>query len=147
MSDDMIQKRFVEETQENLEVLEEGFIELEKSPDNKEWIDSVFRAMHTIKGGAGLMGFEVISEVAHHLENVLDQVRDGTCPYTEEIASAMFRGYDILKQMIDQGDLEGEMLQVKNIVNESMKKLSSTKCEGSIESNVTDINGAKQKIL
>lgn len=125
MSDDMIQT-FLEETQENLDVLEEGFIELEKSPDNQEWIDAVFRAMHTIKGGAGLMGFEVISEVAHHLENVLDDVRGGATSYSDVMATVMLRGYDILKQMVEQGDLEGVLVQEDiQLLVEQIKDLSA----------------------
>jgi two-component system chemotaxis sensor kinase CheA len=125
MSDDMIQT-FLEETGENLEVLEEGFIELEKSADNQEWIDSVFRAIHTIKGGAGLMGFEVISEIAHHLENVLDQVREGSSDYTDQVATAMLSGYDLLKQMIDQGDLDGSTVQDEiKALNALMKELAT----------------------
>ncbi|WNF35856.1 chemotaxis protein CheA [Bacillaceae bacterium IKA-2] len=125
MSDDMIQT-FLEETQENLDVLEEGFIELEKDPDNKDWMDSVFRAIHTIKGGAGLMGFEVISGIAHHLENVLDQIREGSSSYSDEVASAMLQGYDLLKQMIDQGDLDGSSVQDEiNALDVMIKELET----------------------
>ena len=116
---------FLEETMENLEVLEEGFIELEKSPEDKEWIDSVFRAMHTIKGGAGLMGFEAISEIAHQLENVLDQVRDGSSAYTDDVATAMFQGYDLLKKMVAEGDLDGKNVQEKKeALNSIIRDLS-----------------------
>ena len=132
MSDDMIET-FLEETMENLEVLEEGFIELEKSPEDKEWVDSVFRAMHTIKGGAGLMGFEAISEIAHHLENVLDQIREGSSSYSDEVANAMFRGYDLLKQMVSDGDLEGSTVQGKmNDLKELISDLSLELNEGTI---------------
>ena len=101
----------VQETKENLEVMEEGLLELEKDPTNDEVINSVFRAMHTIKGGAGLMGLDEMSKLAHVLENVLDDVREKKLEFTEEISSNLFTGYDLLQQMINEGDLHGESIK------------------------------------
>lgn len=113
---------FIEETKENLEVMESGLLELEKDPNNEEIIHSIFRAMHTVKGGAGLMGLEEMSNLAHALENVLDKIREKTMELTEDITAQLFKGYDLLQKMIYDGDLHGE--SIKDQIDEVKKGLN-----------------------
>ncbi len=108
--EDML-KIFIEETEENLQSLEEGLLELEDNPGDMGLIDLVFRAMHTIKGGAGLMGFTQISQAAHHLENILDQIRQSGEGMPREVFSLMFAGLDVLRQLLESGDPEGTAYQ------------------------------------
>mgnify|MGYP001249727799 CR=1 FL=1 len=121
--DEMIET-FIEETKDNLEVMEEGLLELEKNPDDIEVINSVFRAMHTIKGGAGLMGLEEMSNLAHVLENVLDDMREKKTAFTEEISSILFNGYDLLQKMVIDGDLHGET--IRDDIEELKNKLQAS---------------------
>ncbi|MCK8824816.1 chemotaxis protein CheA [Fuchsiella alkaliacetigena] len=110
MTDESLVQTFIEETEENLEVLETGLLELEKKPQNQELIDEVFRAMHSIKGGAGLVGLTKISDISHYLENILEEVRQANIKATEEVFTLLFSGTDLLRQMVQNNDLRGENL-------------------------------------
>lgn len=112
MDDDLIMT-FLEESTENLQTIEEGLLELEKEPANRELINVVFRAMHTLKGGAGLVGLTGVTEVAHHLESVLEKIRQSGEGLSEEIFNLLLDGTDIIKQMLENKDFTGESLQEK----------------------------------
>lgn len=64
-------EEFVVEAKEHLDNLEQILLELEKDPENSDLINSAFRSMHTIKGGAGFLGLSAIVETAHKAEDVL----------------------------------------------------------------------------
>lgn len=109
MADELLEM-FLEETAENLQYMEEGLLELETNPGDPETINNIFRAMHTIKGGAGLVGLQTISELSHKVENLLDDVRQSKLQMDDNIFRIMFSGGDILKKMLTTGDFEGEQL-------------------------------------
>jgi chemosensory pili system protein ChpA (sensor histidine kinase/response regulator) len=68
---------FLMESEEHLETILNGLLVLEKDPDNWSIIDEMFRSAHTIKGSAAMVGFVNVSEVAHKLEDILDELRKG----------------------------------------------------------------------
>ena len=68
---------FLMESEEHLETILNGLIVLEKDPDNWSIIDEMFRSAHTVKGSASMVGFVNVSEVAHKLEDILDDFRKG----------------------------------------------------------------------
>ena len=78
---DDIQKALIEtfrsETSELLGELEDALLELEENPDDREMVDRVFRALHTIKGNGSMFGFDQISRFTHDIENIFELVRDG----------------------------------------------------------------------
>lgn len=83
IEDDQILQLYVEDSLDHLNGIESDLLAIESagsSPD-PEILNKVFRAAHSIKGGAGFMGMTVIRDLAHHLENVLSFVRDGTRPF------------------------------------------------------------------
>ncbi len=103
MIDDSMQEitnDFVQEALELLESLNENFIELEKQPDNKEILNTIFRAAHTVKGSAGFLGFQNIVELAHAAENILNRLRQGEISLTSEMTDYLLKAMDILKTMI-----------------------------------------------
>ena len=73
--------QFRDETAENVRVLNEGLLALETlartDPERRPHIDAIFRAMHTIKGSARLLGFEAVGRLAHTCEHILGAVREG----------------------------------------------------------------------
>ncbi|MDA8157565.1 MAG: Hpt domain-containing protein, partial [Deltaproteobacteria bacterium] len=91
---------FIQEALELLESLNENFIELEKQPDNKEILNTIFRAAHTVKGSAGFLGFQNIVELAHSAENILNKLRQGEISLTSEMTDELLKTMDILKSMI-----------------------------------------------
>lgn len=68
---------FVQESEELLEQMEDALLAMEEAPDDEEHLNSVFRAMHTIKGAAGIFGFDFIVSFTHPVETVMDHVRAG----------------------------------------------------------------------
>ncbi len=91
---------FVQEALELLESLNENFIELEKDPGNKDLLNTIFRAAHTIKGSAGFLGFQSIVELAHSAENILNKLRQGEIFLTPNMMDCLLGAMDILKAMI-----------------------------------------------
>jgi chemotaxis protein histidine kinase CheA len=69
---------FLMESEEHMETILNGLLILDQDPNNWSIIDEMFRSAHTIKGSAAMVGFINISEVAHTLENTLDELRKGT---------------------------------------------------------------------
>ncbi len=92
---------FVSEGKELLEDMESALLGLEKRPNDPDLINQVFRAAHTIKGSAGLFGFDDIINFTHVLENVLDNVRDCLIPINEDIITIFMQCKDQINKYID----------------------------------------------
>lgn len=91
---------FFEEAAENLTGLEEGLLQLESRPDDAELINGIFRAAHSIKGTGGAMGFTDVAQFTHHLETVLDYMRQGKLLPTADRVQLMLKATDALSSMI-----------------------------------------------
>lgn len=101
---DDLTREFLIESQEAVDDLDNDLIVLDESPGDKPTIDRVFRALHTIKGVAGCLGFETLEGVTHSAENLLMQVRDGLRPMTGAIIGLLFDVIDAIRGML--GDIE-----------------------------------------
>jgi two-component system chemotaxis sensor kinase CheA len=93
-------KDFLEEAADLLENANESILKAESEGDS-ELFNAVFRNIHTIKGSAGGFGFDNMSEFSHHLESLLDKLRNGTISIDGDITDLLLRGVDILFEMID----------------------------------------------
>ena len=91
---------FIQEALELLDSLNENFIELEKNPEDKEILNTIFRAAHTVKGSAGFLGFQNIVELAHSAENILNKLRQGEITLTSEMTDYLLKTMDVLRSMI-----------------------------------------------
>src|SRR5208283_2397056 len=89
------------EAGDHLQNLNKGLLSLEKNPSDTAMIDELFRAAHTLKGSAAMMGFQGISDVAHKAEDMLGQFRAGTIPICKDSLNFLFDGVDAVKLMID----------------------------------------------
>ncbi|MFZ5793167.1 MAG: chemotaxis protein CheA [Pseudomonadota bacterium] len=98
MSDEMdeIQGIFFEECAEGLAVAEQGLSAMRAGDLSSETIAGVFRAVHSIKGGAGAFGHAALTAFAHRFENVMDEVRAGRIPATPGVTDVMLSAFDIL---------------------------------------------------
>ncbi len=90
---------FFEESFEGLDAMESGLLTLEDSAD-KETINTIFRAAHSIKGGAGTFGFMEISEFTHSVETLLDEMRNGTRGVTPDAVQVLLQSVDVIREMI-----------------------------------------------
>lgn len=89
---------FLREMEELLEALDQGLLELESAAEG-DVVDRLFRAAHTLKGNAGMVGFTQAVSLTHVLENVLDRLRSGALSNTPEVVNALFLGVDALRIM------------------------------------------------
>jgi len=91
-----IRQGFFQECEELLLAMEEGLIVMEGGDADPETINAVFRAVHSIKGGAGAFGFDNLVGFAHKFETVLDHVRSGTLACEAECIKVLLRAGDVL---------------------------------------------------
>ncbi|GMT42364.1 MAG: chemotaxis protein A [bacterium] len=98
---DEIVNDFVTETDELIEFLDNDLIALEKSPGDLELINKIFRAVHTVKGAAGFLGFDKMVDVVHHAEGVLNKCRQGQLEVTPQINDVILKAVDTLKVILD----------------------------------------------
>ena len=98
--DEEVLKDFITEAKENLERLDEEFVELEQNPEDKELLSSIFRTIHTIKGTAGFFGFKTLEAIAHFAEDILSKLRDGLVIADEETIDVLLKAVDYIKAII-----------------------------------------------
>src|SRR5882672_2612913 len=111
MGDSDIVQDFLVESYENLDRLDRELVGLEKNPDDREALASVFRTIHTIKGTCGFLGFNKLEAVAHVGENLLTRLRDRQLTLNPEITTALLSMVDAVRQMlsgIEKSGQEGE---------------------------------------
>lgn len=92
---------FLAEALENFETINRLLTQLEKNSQDKNAINALFRITHTLKGNAAGMGYSNIADLAHVLEDLFGEMRDGKIIVTEEIFSTIFKGIDVLGHLID----------------------------------------------
>ncbi len=100
--DPEVSRDFVNESGDHLDNCITALLELEKSPDNLDCINLVFRGFHSIKGVAGFLNLGSVSKLSHSAEDLLDQIRSGKIAFDQEIANLLFEASDTLRAMIDQ---------------------------------------------
>ncbi len=92
---------FLQEAREHLDQADIHLLTLEAEPENAEAIAAVFRAFHTVKGGAGLLQMRAIQSLAHVAESLLDKVRQGTIRMEGPVIDLCFEAADGLKQLVE----------------------------------------------
>lgn len=93
---------FCTESQEHLQNIEQGVLVLEHKPDDADTLNTIFRAFHTFKGGAGLLNLLPIKELAHELETVLDLARTKKLTVDKGVIDLILAGGDTFKQFIEE---------------------------------------------
>jgi two-component system chemotaxis sensor kinase CheA len=91
-----IKVTFFQECEELLADLEGGLLAMQEGVGDIETVNAVFRAVHSIKGGAGAFGLEPLVRFAHVFETLLDAVRSNEVPSTVDLAAVMLRASDVL---------------------------------------------------
>jgi two-component system chemotaxis sensor kinase CheA len=101
-SDDLSQYRqvYIDECEEELEALVEAILKLEGDPRNADALNRAFRMLHSLKGSSGMMGFEVIGNLAHELEDRFERYRSGTDVLDRDTTTLMLQCVDFFKSFI-----------------------------------------------
>src|SRR5690348_5440656 len=92
---------FLPESREHLSACNQLLLEWERAPANPAPVGGLFRAVHTVKGMAATMGYARVTDLAHRAENLLDLVRRGARPATDDLLQLLFRARDALAQAVE----------------------------------------------
>jgi two-component system chemotaxis sensor kinase CheA len=149
-----ITEEFLVESYENLDRLDRDFVELEKNP-SKETLNSIFRAIHTIKGSCGFLGFAKLESVTHVGENLLSLLRDGQLKINALITDALLAMVDAVHAMLAAiestgSDGDGDYSALINTLGALQKspeavKPSGAKPEKTVSEATSGEPAAKQK--
>ncbi len=93
---------FIEEAKEHLEILETGLLELSAVVEDQERLNEMFRAAHSIKGGAAMLGYSSIQKIAHRLEDSFKILRENSVAADQKLESLFLKGYDVLQNLIEK---------------------------------------------
>jgi len=92
---------FLVESHENLDQLDRDLVELERTPDSRELLSSIFRTIHTIKGTSGFLAFNRLEALTHVGENLLSRLRDGKMVMTTHTAGALLTMVDTVRALLE----------------------------------------------
>ncbi len=112
-------KVFLEEAEEQLQLLDEEVIKLEKE-STEEGLAAIFRAAHTLKGSSAMIGYRAMSEVAHAMESMLDKLRNGVIVVTPEVVDSLLHSLDALRVLNEELiDAQGIEVDFESLVKEA----------------------------
>jgi len=95
-------KDFFAEAQSQVDVLEQNVLVLENDPGNKDAVDEIFRAAHTLKGGAATVQMFELSEFTHGVEDTLDEIRSGSVALSGPLVDVLLQSVDVIKAMLEE---------------------------------------------
>jgi len=101
-------KEFLVESAEGLDLLDRDLVKLERDPSSRELLAEVFRAVHTIKGTSGVLGYPKLEKVAHVGENLLSRMRDGKLMLNPAITSGLLAMVDALRRLLGEIEQNGK---------------------------------------
>ena len=93
---------FIEEAKEHLQTLEQGILQLAVSVKDTETVNEMFRAAHSVKGGAAMLGYTGIQKTAHRLEDSFKILKDNPVDVDQKLETLFLNGYDHLQDLIEQ---------------------------------------------
>ncbi|MCR4938845.1 MAG: chemotaxis protein CheA [Treponemataceae bacterium] len=150
---DKIAEVFLSEANDLLDKLEEYLLELEQNPDDMENISAVFRSMHTIKGSAGMFGFDAISRFTHEAETTFDEVRNGRVAVSSELITLTLQARDHIREMLDNKDNPSIAAESERLIQAFqvylLKHDKTNKSQADTEQHIpaaTEKNETKEKI-
>lgn len=136
---------FYAEAELQIETLEANILVLEKDPKNPDAVDEIFRAAHTLKGGAATVQMTELAEFTHLVEDALDEIRSGSVSVGESVVDVLLNSIDIVKQMLEMRK-EGEVFQEDvSPITEALQRILSGKGLDATPSSPSD-DGSQEPI-
>ncbi len=116
---------FTEESRELLEQMEHSLLCLEETPDNIDLINELFRAVHTLKGAAGLFGFDHVVEFTHQAENVMEKLRDQEIKVSDDLLTVLLECRDHSNTLVDKAlngnvELDRETMEKGHLLSDRL---------------------------
>ena len=112
MDNDALKNEFLVESFENLSSINEDLTLLEKTPDDKDLLNKVYRTVHTMKGSASFLGYKKLQDLTHSAENVLDELRESRLKLTPDIVDILLQSFDLCQNIlknIEKDSSEGDV--------------------------------------
>ena len=155
-----IVESFITETKEILDNLDTDLIEMEKSPDDSDLLNRVFRAFHTIKGTSGFLGLDKLTGVTHKCEDILNKLRKGEVKISSDLMDGVLAAYDTIKELLytienehaENLDVEDTIKILSSLIDEiegkpnkkSKKKVSKKKVNEPVAKKTKEIKTHKE---
>lgn len=92
---------FIEEAKEHLDTIEQGLVDLATTMADSERVNELFRAAHSVKGGAAMLGFDSIQRTAHHFEDCFKILKEHPVKIDQRLEDLFLEGFDTLKELIE----------------------------------------------
>src|SRR5208337_2710676 len=124
-----VKQTFVIEATELLQDMESALLRLEGAPDDEETINALFRAAHTIKGSAGIVGVESVEKFTHKVESLMEKVRQGEIRITGDLIGLLLKCRDHIANLVelaslgDDNALSAEMQSVERSLLDQLSGL------------------------
>ena len=141
MQDESLLQTFRSEVSERIASLQAGLLQLEETPDNPDVMNAIFRDAHTIKGSAKMMGFVAIKELAHRMEDVLGDVKDGRLALGPSLADILLHSSDQIVALLDSLDRPDE---IPNAARALIRALEEARIRGGSARNTQRLGEARE---
>lgn len=124
---------FIEEAKEHLDTIEQGVLNLQATMSDSDRLNELFRAAHSVKGGAAMLGFTAIQQVSHHLEDCFKLLTENQVPIDRRLEDMFLKGSDVLKELLEelqspyglQGQTNRQVEQAEPLLKELESYLNS----------------------
>jgi two-component system, chemotaxis family, sensor kinase CheA len=120
-------REFISEAEEIIDDINQKLLEMESVEDRTairpDLVNAVFRGAHSLKGMSGMVGLKKVSEISHHLEDILDKLRMGKLGFTDKVVTSLFKGIEVIQLLIRQvsltkGETKGEETDIKPVLQQ-----------------------------
>ena len=133
-------KDFFMEAQAMVDALEQNILVLENDPRNKDAIDEIFRAAHTLKGASATVQMTELAGFTHLMEDVLDEIRSDKVSVSGDVVDTLLKSIDIIKEILQcrgkgieySGDLSGITESLSSLLEGSEKPVTKTPLKSSV---------------
>jgi len=109
---------FAAEAHDYLQALNEDLLTLETNPNDRNALDEMFRAAHSLKGMSSTMGYQALADFTHQMENVLDSLRGGKLVVTENVVNTLFTALDSLELLLERTLNEQELPDLSSVLRQ-----------------------------
>jgi two-component system chemotaxis sensor kinase CheA len=124
---------FLTETSELLEKVDDDLLMLEKTPGDMELLNRIFRSVHTVKGAASFLEFELLVKVTHKSEDVLNRLRKGELAVDNKIMDVILEAIDLVKLLVDdikkdnivERPLDGTLARLEKVLTDKQEEASA----------------------
>lgn len=147
------QEIFLEEAEEQIDALNNSLLALEKNYEDTSYINEIFRAAHSLKSSAAFVGLNQLSDMAHHMENLLQQVRDGQRVINDQIIEVLFHCFDVIRNVVDlvsrgdspDVDMSQIMTELQSIIESNDTPVQTKPATEKIESKAEPVEDKTKK--